>query len=112
VAKRREIARERPISTETVLSLDASRRRAKTPSKSAERHEREAWIRMGMEFLESEEREVILLRKWENLSFPEIGKRMKISKDAARMRHNRAVLKLAEKVGALRRGELPLVEED
>lgn len=111
VARRREIALERPIPSETVISLDAPRTTKRTPSMSAERLEREAWVRLGMEFLDPADRHIILLRKWDGLSFPEIGRRLGISKDAARMRHNRAILRLAKKVGVLRRGKLPVPEE-
>ena len=112
VALRRKIALERPIPSDTVISLDPVRAPKKTPSMSAERHEREAWIRLGMEFLDPVDREIILLRKWDGLTFPKIGKCLGISKDAARMKHNRAVLKLSEKVGALRRGMLPCIQEE
>jgi RNA polymerase sigma factor (sigma-70 family) len=111
VARRREIALERPIPSDTVISLEYPRASKRTPSMSAERHEREAWIRLGMEFLDAEDRHIILLRKWDGLSFPEIGKRLDITKDAARMKHNRAVLRLAKMVGVLRKGKLPLPEE-
>ena len=45
-------------------------------------------------------------RQYDNLKFPDIGRVLGIDKDAARQRHNRAVDRLAEIVGKLRRGEL------
>lgn len=108
--RRRAVSRERPLPADTVLSLDPPRARMKTPSAAAGHHEREAWVRLGMELLEPEDREVLVLRQWENLSFAEIGERLGISKDAARMRNNRAVSRLGEIVGSLRRRNLPEAE--
>jgi DNA-directed RNA polymerase specialized sigma24 family protein len=110
-ARRRDIARERPLPSETVLCLDPPRASTGTPSKSAERHEREAWVRLGIELIEPADREVLIFRRWDKLSFAEIGKLYDVSPDAARMRYNRAVLRLGEVVLALRRGE-PYLEEN
>jgi len=105
-ARRREIARERPLGSDTVLYLDPPKGSVKTPSKSADAHEREAWIRMGMELMDPKERGLIILRQWDKKSFVEIGKILEIDSDAARMRYNRAVGRLSEKVGYLRRRNL------
>jgi RNA polymerase sigma-70 factor (ECF subfamily) len=105
-AQRRAISRERPLHSDTILVLDPPRVRVNTPSQSLERHEREAWIRFGLEFLDAEGREIIVLRQWNNLSFTEIGERLGISTDAARMKHNRAVKRLGDKVWMLRSGKL------
>jgi DNA-directed RNA polymerase specialized sigma24 family protein len=59
-----------------------------------------------MEFLGAEDRELLVLRKWDNLSFTEIGKRLGVSPDAARMRHNRAVQRLGDNIWALSTGNL------
>jgi len=112
MARRREIVRENPLPSDTRLSLDPPQDRVTTPSKSAEEHEREAWVRFGMEFLYGEDRELLILRKWDNLSFAEIGKRLGVSTDAARMRHNRAVRRLGEKIWALRNGKLESVVDE
>jgi len=89
-----------------VLSLDPPQKVDRTPSMSVERHEREGWVRLGMEFLDSEDREVLVLRKWDNASFSDIGERLGITPDAARMRHNRALKRLGEKIWALRCGKI------
>jgi RNA polymerase sigma-70 factor (ECF subfamily) len=103
-ARRRDIARERPLPPDTVLSLDPQSAKEKTPSKSAERHEREAWVRLGLELVEPEEREILVLRQWDNLTFEEIGKRLGVSRNTAQRRHYGAVLRLARKVDDLRHG--------
>ena len=72
-ARRREIARERPLPTDTVLSLDLPHAAVHSPSQSAARHEQEAWVRLGIELVSPEDREVLVLREWDGLSFKEIG---------------------------------------
>jgi len=104
-ARRRELARERPLPSETVLSLDRPRDEVKTPSKSAERHEEEAWVRMGMEFLDPEDRELLIFRQWDKLSWADIGRRLGVSETAARLKHRRVVSRLGEKIWALRTGK-------
>lgn len=108
-AQRRQVARNRPLPTETVLHLEGSLVTDRTPSQSVERHEREAWIRLGIELLDAKNREVIVLRQWESLSYDEIGLRLKIPANTARMRYERALKRLAKTVGAIRRGEISQV---
>jgi len=108
-AKRRSISRERPLPSDSVLSLDSPQKRLATPSKMAENNEREAWIRLGLEFLDEDDQEMIVLRQWEGLSWVELGEKLGISKDAARMRYNRAVDRLSDKIWDLRSGNLDKV---
>jgi RNA polymerase sigma-70 factor (ECF subfamily) len=111
-ARRRAISLEQPLPEDTILYLDPGEGQPKTPSMSAQRHEEEAWLRLGMELLDPEDRELLVLRQWDHLSFEEIGERLKITGDAAWMRHKRAVDHLAKKVGDLRRGRLAFLEEE
>jgi RNA polymerase sigma-70 factor (ECF subfamily) len=113
MARRREIARERPLPTDTVLSLDLPQAQVGTPSQSAARHEQEAWVRLGIELVSPEDREVLVLREWDRLSFKEIGKHLGIPSGTAQVRHFRALSRLSDTVGAIRRGNLKnLVQED
>jgi|GEM_PF-553973 len=111
-ARRREMARERPLPSDTVLELDPPHKKDETPSTSLDRHEKEAWVRLGMEFLEEKDRELLVLRKWDNLSFSEIGQRLGISATAARLRHNRAVGRLGSRICALRSGNVGKIVND
>jgi RNA polymerase sigma-70 factor (ECF subfamily) len=111
-ARRRDIAREHPLPSDTVLSLDRPEGPAGTPSQSAARHEHEAWIRLGLELLDPEPREVLVLRKWDNLSFSEIGARLGISTEAARKRHNRALDRLSSMIWEIRQGKLNNILEE
>ena len=70
----------------------------------AERHEQEAWVRLGMEFLKPNDREILILREWDGLSYEEIAQRLEITVNAATVRHLRAVRNLAKQVDKLRQG--------
>jgi len=96
--KRRDIARETPLPTDTILNLN----RACGPATAVDSNEREAWVRLGLELLEPDDRDVIVLRNYDGLAFAAIGGHLKISADAARMRYQRAVSKLGREVGKLR----------
>ena len=101
-ARRRQVARERPLPTDTILYLDSPRHTVDTPSQSAQRHEGEAWIRLGIELLDSKDRELIVLRDWDKRSFLYIGEKLDISEEAARKRYGRAVGRLEKKIWELR----------
>jgi RNA polymerase sigma-70 factor (ECF subfamily) len=111
-ARRRAIARERPLPSDTILSLDPPQQQIHTPSKSAEKNEQEAWVRLGMELVKPEDREILILRQWDGLTFEEIGQRLEISTSAARVRHLRAMRRLAKEVEELRLGAMGLDSED
>ncbi len=109
---RRRISRERPLPSDTVLNLDLPKLEVTPPIKAAQRNENEAWIRLGIELVSKQDREVLTLRAWGSHSFSEIGNQIGIGENAARMRFNRALLRLAEKVARLRRGELESVLDE
>ncbi len=108
-ALRRKISRERPLPTDTVLNLDLPQKRVVPPHKNAQNSENEAWIRLGIELLSSDDRKVLTFRAWGDLSYSEIGAKLGLSENTARMRFNRAILRLAKKIGTLRRGGLDSV---
>lgn len=100
--RRRDIAREYPLPSDTVLHLFASIDAQETPSKSAQRHEAEAWVRLALDMLEPDNRELIVLRRWDGLSYNELGKRFAVTPDTARMRFNRSIEKLERAIWDLR----------
>jgi len=63
-------------------------------------------LRLAIGLLEVDDREVVVLRQWDGLPFEEVGTRLGISADAARMPFQRALVEVAAKVALLRRGEL------
>lgn len=103
---RRDAAREQSLPDSAVLCLDARARSATSPSQGAERSEEEAWLRLALELLSPEDRLVIVLREYERLAFADVGARLGIQENAARMRFQRGLARLADKVAALRRGEV------
>ncbi len=105
-AQRRAVARERPLPPDTILNLDPPVGKVSTPSGIVQEHERIAWIRLALELLEPGLREIIVLRRWENLSFTEIGRRLDLSKATARRRYLESVNRLIETVTALQEGRL------
>ena len=66
----------------------------------------------GLEILDPEEREAIVLREWDGLTFAEMGERLGTSLDTARRRYNRSFDRLTEKVWALRSGDLASALEE
>lgn len=95
--QRRDVSRTVPLSEETEqleadVRSEVSRLILKEETKRLEK---------AMESLGEEQREVILLRKYEELSFEEIGKRMGKSPDACRMLLARALTALANRVRAM-----------
>lgn len=98
----RDVRRERSRLSDTVLTLDPPRRGVTVPPVKAGRAENEAWVRLAIEVLAPHDREVILLREFEELSFEDIGDRLGIAANSARMRFNRAMPRLVRKVEELR----------
>jgi RNA polymerase sigma-70 factor (ECF subfamily) len=103
--KRRDRAREQPF-TDSVLCLDASARAATSPSAAAGRSEEQAWLQLALELLDPDDREIIVRREWDGEPFAAIGQRLGIAENAARMRFQRALGRLADGVERLRRGEV------
>jgi RNA polymerase sigma-70 factor (ECF subfamily) len=67
-----------------------------SPSQAAQRKSAGEALDAALEALSERHRAVIHLRLWDRLSFVEIGARMDLSEDAARMLYGRALAKLRE----------------
>lgn len=81
------------------------------PLAAAERAEQLGWIRLGIEFLPPEERQLIRARTFDELDFATAGARIGLSADAARMRLQRAILRLTGVVQRLQQGQLDALLE-
>ncbi|MBI1851953.1 MAG: sigma-70 family RNA polymerase sigma factor [Planctomycetes bacterium] len=101
----RETSRERPLS-DTVIDLDPPKNAVRRPSEEAQERENEAFMRLGLELLESDDRRVILLRYFDELPFAAVGKYLGITDAAAAMRFRRALARLGKMVALLRKGRL------
>ncbi len=103
--RRRQASRERQLPEETVLELDAGSRDSMRPDKALEKKQWQAWVRLALELMEPEDRELIVLRQWDELEFAQIAEKTGTTADGARMRFARALPKLAAKIQQLQRGE-------
>jgi len=106
--ERRDPERERLLST-TFVDLDA---RHTSPSEVVSREEEAAWLELGIQLLSEPDREVIVLRQWEDLSFSQVGEQLGTTGDAARMRFNRALARLGIVLRQLKQGELRRILDD
>jgi RNA polymerase sigma-70 factor, ECF subfamily len=99
---RRDVRRELPLPTDSLLLLDAAARSVSQPPANAVANEQQAWLALAVELLAPDDREAIRLRDWQGLSFVELGAQLGISEEAARKRYVRALPKLAQKLERLR----------
>jgi RNA polymerase sigma factor (sigma-70 family) len=105
-AQRRDVSRERPLPSDSVLELDAPSAGTTRPAEAAARAEETEWIRLALELLPAADRQILWLREWSGRAFPDIARELGIAEDAARMRFQRAVPRLAEQLERLRAGRL------
>lgn len=105
-ARRRAIDREQPLPRSSVIDLQAPQDRVDQPSEALDQRDSEAWLRLGVRLLRPEDQQVVYLRQWDGASFADIGERLGTSEDAARMRFQRALARLGEKVVQLRTGSI------
>ena len=110
-AQRRAMAREQP-KQDVSITLDQPANSAARPSVVAAKNEREARLRLALELLAPEDREVLFLRQWQELSFAEIADRVGSAENAVRMRFQRALPKLADTLKKLDAGELGALLHD
>lgn len=117
----RWLARRRPAdgdiaswSSESRLCLDPALHVSDAPSAQAARAEEVDWLRLGMQFLDSEGRRIVYEHKLLGRSYVEIAEELDLQPNAARMRCNRALLRLAGILRRLQNGGLDelLAEQD
>ena len=89
---------------ETVLHLEPDQ--ATQPPERAARAEEHEWIRFAMELLDPLDHEILRCRDWDDLTFREVGERVGMQEDAARIRYGRAMRKLARCVQQVREGRI------
>ena len=104
--QKRDADRQQQLPSDTVLGLDPPAKSVTRPSERAHKREEEEWVRLALEFLPAQDQEALWLHEWEGLTFKVMGERLGVSEDAARMRFQRALPKLAVKVAQLQQGGL------
>ena len=103
--ERRAMSKEVRAGSDSVLPLDPAASQT-TPSEAVVRGENASWIRLALELLPPRDREVILMREWQEMAFAEIAGALGVAEDAARMRFQRALVRLARTAKRLRDGEI------
>lgn len=101
--RRREVTLGLESQSQLMLSAAAT---GPAPLEAASRSEDLAWMRLGLEFLDDEERHVVWERQFEERTFPEIAAELGLQENAARMRFQRALVRLTGIVLRLRAGGL------
>lgn len=104
--QKRDIDQESPGLSETILRLDPPQKEVTRPSQLASQDEQVAWVRLALEFLPPQDREVLWLHEYEGLTFPQIAEQLDSKEATVRMRFHRALPKLAKKVAELQKGQL------
>ncbi|MBI4614563.1 MAG: sigma-70 family RNA polymerase sigma factor [Planctomycetes bacterium] len=111
-ADRRSIRRERSLDAATERPLSLAAGTANSPSRVAERSEERARLAVALELLGAADREILLAREWHGESFARIAQDLGILENAARMRYERAMGRLAGRMRGLESGKLAeLLEE-
>lgn len=90
----------------SVADLSGGGHSQSRPDRVAAKNEWEALVRLAVMLLEPDDRDIVILRQWQEMQFEDIGKKLGIEPDAARMRFNRALPRLAARVDELRRGKV------
>ena len=104
-ALKRSPEREKPISSGTVLLLDRPVDSITRPDQAAERAEEKDWLRIAMLLLDPADQEVLEMHM-DNHTDQEIGTRLEIKENAARVRRQRATGRLAQVVLRLKNGRI------
>lgn len=93
-ARRRSASREQHLAQQDWADLSQSGSRSGALDEEVHRRESVALLRLGIELLSPSERQVIVLRRWDGLSFREVGAQLGIGPEAARKRFERAIQSL------------------
>lgn len=102
---RREVSTAPPAASESVLFLSPAAD-GPGPATQAAAAETRDWLRLALELLAPDDRDVIVWREYDELPFAEIGARLGIPEAHARVRFQRALPKLGRKLQQLQQGRL------
>lgn len=104
-ALKRGSGKERALGSDTILYLDPPRQDVTRPDQRVEKKEEREWLRLALLLLDAQDQEPLDLH-WQGLEDAEIGERLGISANTARMRRVRATGRLTSVVLKLKRGQL------
>lgn len=106
--QKRDVQRETPLASDhglEVIDLDRAAE-ATDPGDAAARDDVRGWVRLALEVLDTDDREVLVLHDYQGLDFPAIGEELGEPADTVRMRYRRALPKLARALAKLKAGRL------
>lgn len=102
---RREVPATAPTGSGSVLQLSPAAAAAGPATQAAEAEHRD-WIRLALELLDPDDRDVIVWREFDGLPFAEVAARLGVPEAHARVRFQRALPKLGSKLQQLKAGRL------
>lgn len=105
-ARRRDVRRDAVLPPSDVVLHLQTKSPFTRPSRAAAADEERAWLLLALELLDAEDRDVVVMREYRNLSFAAIGTALELTEDAARMRLRRALQRLGKVLVDLRAGRL------
>src|ERR1700736_1790228 len=99
-------ARAEDLTQETFLAVirGAARYQPRPESRQEETSDDSLWVRQALEKLDSSEREILMLREYEQLSYSEIAELMKLPVNTVRSRLFRSRMALKEHLEPERKG--------
>ncbi len=103
-ARRRADSFEAQLPRDTLLHLDAPVKEVTRVTEAVYKKQRAELVRLAMELLEPDDRQIVFLRNWEGKPYDEIGELLGLQANTVRMRFRRALHKLALKIEDLRAG--------
>ncbi|MEE9395123.1 MAG: sigma-70 family RNA polymerase sigma factor [Planctomycetota bacterium] len=83
-----------------------------TPSAEAVRHEHQELVHFALGLLDPDDRRVIILRRWDTLSFDDIGIKLGINGPAADTRFRRAMRRFARVIRRVQGGEWDVIDAE
>ena len=104
-ALKRRVDKEKPLGSDSLLYLDRPQSTVIRPEQAAEHAEEKEWLRLGLLLLEPKDQTLIDLH-WQGLTDAQLGERVGVSANTARMRRNRAVGRLTKLILDLQSGRL------
>ncbi|MCA8944322.1 MAG: sigma-70 family RNA polymerase sigma factor [Planctomycetes bacterium] len=104
--RRRDMHRERVMPDQSTIHLDPGMNSVTQPPESAAKNEEREYIRLGLELLRPEEREVVIRRHFDGEEFATIAAAMQTTPEAARKRFGRALPRLFALIKQLKNGQL------
>jgi len=105
-AKRRDLAKNAPLPSESVLALDPGLATSATPSRAAATGEMREWVRLALELLDEDDKRLVVAREFDGRTFADLGAEIGMTENAVRMRWVRAVARLADTMRSLRAGDV------